>query len=86
MDKLYVDLIIHSISYKMTSRDVTFSVGGVTSGGNLKITRILRDEDNFHFYGKLMYAIFAKGNDGKEFLWRSVPDGMEPIITYDAND
>lgn len=85
MDKLYSDLIIHSISYKTISRDVTFSVGGFASAGNLKITRILRDEDNHGFYGELMYAVFAEGRDGKEFLWKSIPQGANPVITYDAN-
>lgn len=84
MDKLYTDLTIHSITYKLASRDVTLSVGGEIPNAKLKITRILRDEANYEFYGKLMYAVYVTGEDKKEFLWRSIPDGLEPVITYDA--
>jgi hypothetical protein len=86
MDKLYSDLIIHSITYKLADREWTSAVGGTVPTANLKITRIIRDEDNFEFYGELCYAIYVKGDDGKEFLWRSVPNSRSPIITYDAND
>jgi hypothetical protein len=86
MDKLYSDLTIHSIMVPLHNKELVFTVGQKIPSANITITRIHRDEANYEFYKKLMYAIFVVGEDKKEFLWRAIPDGLNPIPTFDAND
>lgn len=85
MEKLYSDLTIHSITIPLSTREMVISVGKEISSTGLTVTRIHRDEDNYEFFGTIRYAIYAHGKDKKEFLWRSISEGSNPILTFDAN-
>ena len=86
MDKLYTDLTIHSIMVPIATKELVFTVGQSIATANLLITRIERDDANYEFFKKLRYVIYAKGKDEKEFIWRSISEDSNPIITFKAND
>lgn len=67
----------------------TKSGGGYTVGKrgglpNSVISSIIRNENNFYFYGYLEYEIYLKV-DNEEKLWRTVPGHMA-VVTYDINE
>lgn len=43
----------------------------VPAGDNpLTITKIIRDENNFYFFGCIQYQIYAKLKDEPQFVWK----------------
>lgn len=91
MDKLYTDLKINTITIQKTiHQDFRLSLGQkmkVTIGGkpqDITISRIERDEANFHYFGAIAYAVYAIMG-GEEFLWRSY-HGYAVECIYDYND
>lgn len=89
MDKRYSDLDIQSISIGL-SGELKLSVGqimnvqlkGQENKGKqpIKITRIIRDESNHFYFGKVCWAIYAEFN-GSEFCWQSMED-VPVRVTY----
>lgn len=89
MEKRYRDSDIQSISIGL-SGEYKINVGQVfrvqlkgqeNSGKQeVKVTKIIRDEANFHYFNILSYAVYVSFQD-QEHLWQSI-EGVPVRVTY----
>ncbi len=92
MDKRYTDLDIVAINIGPNG-ELKFSVGqiayiqlkGQEDKGKqpIKITKIIRDEANHFYFGRVAWAIYAEFN-GIEFCWQSV-EGVPVRLIYNIS-
>jgi hypothetical protein len=63
---------------KITIGDVkngfSFSVGTVVNvgGDEIKISKIVRDENSFFIFGSILYVIYVKNSNGEEKIWNYI--------------
>jgi len=64
---------IHSIKINEGDVIMTYAVGGEFMNKAIKICEIIRDENNYHFFGKIRYLIYVKKKGDKEiFCWKTL--------------
>ena len=76
---------IYSIGIGNNPKDLmTWAVGKqwqTPDGNTVVIDEILRDENNFFFFGNLRYLVYVKNKDGDRILWRSY-ENCPITVTY----
>lgn len=73
--------VIHSLAIGADWKNAfTLTVGKVVNG--LTISTIVRDENNFYFFGNVRYVVYVKNKDGVECIWRTY-ENMPAAVTYE---
>lgn len=82
MEKLLSDITIHQITWDTPTTSFTFRVGQSVPIGDsrVEISKIIRDENNYHYFGTIIYIIYAKNSGDEEYIWRYVENQPVSIV------